>query len=132
MSTNTEFLKGDVAIQKGLIAINTLLILSSIINPPFVVLILVLQFFGGLYQIITSGAHLCLQHKSIGYRQYRLLHFWSCLAYLCLLKLSSPHLGNIVSTITVIIIPQCIFYSYFALCYYELRYLEHREFHILR
>jgi hypothetical protein len=132
MNTNTATLKTDVTIQKGLVALNALVFLVSIVNPHFLVIILPLQFFGGIYQLVSSGIHLRLAHKSLGYRQYRLLHFWGCLAYLCAIILWSPHLGQIVPTIFVVIIPQVIFYCYFALCYFELKQLQHREFHILR
>jgi hypothetical protein len=132
MNTNTAILKSDVTFQKALIAINVLAILACVINFYFIMAILLLQLFGGLYQLASSSINLRLNHKSIGYRQYRLLHFWGGLTYVCIIMLWSPHLGQIISTIFVLLIPQCIFYAYFALCYNELKYLQHREFHILR
>ena len=133
MNTNTTILKWDVTVQKGIILLNTLCIIAGIFSSPFFLLVLALQFFSGLYQLISSAVHLRFPHRSIGYRQYRTLHFWGGLAYVCLLGFIWSHdPGKPLLIITALIIPQCILYSYFALCYYELKYLEHLEFHILR
>ena len=135
MSTNTAILKWDVMIQKLLIALNTVLIIATLLSMSFFLLVLTLQFFGGLYQIISSGFHLRFPHKSIGFRQYRLLHFWGGLAYVSFLVLigyCQLQPNQVIMALVLLVIPQCILYSYFALCYLELKQLQHREFHILR
>jgi len=135
MNTNTEILVWDVRIQKGLAILNALLILASLFGP-LIYLLLFLQLLECPYQLISSGLHLGFPHKSIGYRQYRLIHFWGGLAYLALFAfvfiqlLNQPH--DRLLLLTGVIIPQCIFYGYFALCYRELKQLQSREFHILR
>jgi hypothetical protein len=133
MNTNTAILKWDVTVQKGLMVLNSLLILATIFAPGFLCVLLLLQFIEGLYQLISSGMHLHFPHKSIGFVKFRLIHFWGSLAYLCLLVLLclDGH-GGVWMFLTAIVIPQCVFYGYFFLCYSELKQLQNREFHILR
>jgi hypothetical protein len=133
MNTNTAILKWDVTVQKGLMALNSLLILATIFAPGFLYVLLPLQFIEGLYQLISSGMHLHFPHKSIGFIKFRLIHFWGSLAYLIILGFMLAYQPDgILMAITALLIPQCIFYAYFALCYTELKQLQNREFHILR
>ena len=133
MNTNTAILKWDVTVQKGLLVINTLGILVGVVCHPFLYLVLILQFVEGFYQLISNGMHLRFPHKSIGYRKFRIIHFWGSIIFLILFGLVLAHEPGEISMIFItLIIPQTIFYCYFALCYSELKYLNHREFHILR
>ena len=133
MNTNTEILKWDVTVQKGLMTFNSLLILATIFVPAFSYFLWPWQFLVGLYQLISSGMHLRFPHKSIGFLKFRVVHFWGSLVYLCSLVLTCTYVTNgVMLLVSGLVIPQCIFYAYFTLCYAELKQLQNREFHILR
>jgi hypothetical protein len=131
---STQILKYDVGFQKFLIGLNLLfLILGLAVNKGFFLYILGMQFIGGAAQLTGSGMHLMLQHKSIGFSFWRKVHFTGSVIYMVLLGLlTKTDVDGALWFIAVFAIPQCIFYAYFFLCFKELKFLENREFHMLR
>ena len=130
----TKFLNWDVNIQWFLVAVNSLLLLLTLLVHDFVMLLLLLQFFIGSYQLTSSGIHLAMSHKSIGFIGYRQLHFFSSVVYLVILSLITKTGINDTAILVClfVVIPQVILYAYFFLCVKELHFLQNREFHILR
>ncbi len=129
----TKILKYDVAVQTVLVVINLLTYLAFALDRDLGYLILILQFIIGMWQLTSSGLHLLLQHKSIGYMQWRALHFWGSVCYISLLAvLAGWYYLYLLGLLLVVIIPQGILYAYFWLCRSELHYLQNREFFILR
>ena len=131
----TKILKWDVVLQSLMIPFNLIFTLV----PSFWFFLLLLQFFEGIYQLISSGINLSMGHKSIGYKQYRQLHFIGSIAYiafLCLLIEAGSFMEGLIFKIAMlvffVIIPQAISYAYFWLCKKELVYLQNREFFILK
>ena len=128
----TKILKWDLIVQMALLAINCLLLLTIIFAPTFLYFLLPWQVLVGFYQLISSGLFLRFWYKSAAYRKFRLIHFWGSLVYLCLLDLACTYMNyEVLLWGMAFIIPQCVFYAYFALCYFELKQLKNREFHIL-
>ncbi len=130
----TKILKWDVMFQEFMIAANILfVVLAFLITKGFFFYILIMQFIGGAAQLTGSGIHLRLQHKSLGFAFWRRLHFYGSLIYLAtVFILFSKYNDGMVWFIMFFLIPQVIFYAYFFLCFKELRFLQSREFHILR
>ncbi len=130
----TKFLNWDVNIQGVLVAANSLMLLLTLAVPDFVMLLLLLQFITGAYQLTSSGIHLAMGHKSIGFIGYRQLHFMGSVLYMIALYLITKTGINNTAVLVVLfaVIPQTIFYAYFFLCLRELHFLQNREFHILR
>ena len=130
----TKILNWDVNIQGFLVAANTLMLLLTLVVPDFVMLLLLLQFITGAYQLTSSGINLAMAHKSIGFISYRQLHFMGSVVYLIILFLMAKTCINNTAILICLFaaIPQAIFYAYFFLCVKELHFLQNREFHILR
>lgn len=127
----TSILKWDLRIQIGLSLIDLLALVIAIEEPIFLMLA---QLLIGLYQLCSSATHIFLQHKSIGFTQWRIRHFSGSLLYLVFLFVMGNvvFIGNIGFTVLVIIVPQAILFAYILLCKNELDFIEEREFHILK
>ncbi|HLP19882.1 MAG TPA: hypothetical protein VK174_06250 [Chitinophagales bacterium] len=97
-------------------------------------MLLLFQLIIGFYQLCSSALHLFLQHKSIGFYQWRIKHFFGSVLYLTfliLLTYNGPY-NAFLFIATVIVIPQAILFAYTLLCKRELNFIEEREFHILK
>ena len=99
-------------------------------------IVLFFQAILGLYQLTSNGVHLLLQHKSLGFTDWRKVHFFGSIIYAALL---TPLLlwginsfNSFLFALLLLIIPQAILYGYIFLCKRELDFLEQREFHILK
>ena len=133
MNTNTEILKWDVDLQKILVVINVVALLGMLVDGGLFYVWFYSLAISGTLQIISNVVHLLLAHKSIGYASLRLWHFWCSLLYIFFFVAIFNALGaDVLRWVTMIIIPETVFFAYFTLCSHELNYLQHREFHILR
>lgn len=129
----TGILKWDVFIQAFLLVINTAVLAGFIYeaaNPKpegglFFILLLWLETIIGVYQLISNGLHLLLNHRSIGFVFWRLLITGVVIIYWTVLTLTQP-------TIFLLVVHQVLMYAYAYLCYRELEFLERREFFILK
>ena len=83
----TKILSWDVNIQGFLVIVNLLLMCTAFIIQDLILMLLGLQLFTAIYQLISSGVNLRLQHKSMGYQKFRLMHFWGAVVYLVLVYL---------------------------------------------
>ncbi len=127
----TSILKWDLHLQLALAVIDFMALSFS---AYAIHILLLAQFFIGAYQLCSSGVHLLLQHKSIGFFQWRVKHFWGSLVYLIfLIALVYGNEHNEILWFTgVILVPQAILFAYILLCKKELDFIEEREFHILK
>ena len=126
----TKFLKWDLIVQTALMAVNSVLLVIIIFAPAFLYFLLPWQVLVGFYQLIGSGLYLRFWYKSTGYIKFRLIHFFGSLIYLFLLQLAFTYTPEeALLWGMAFIIPQCVFYAYFALCCYELKQLRSEEFH---
>lgn len=123
---NTNSLKTDVTFQSFLVAANVILFIAMIANVEFLIFLVLLQFIGGVVQLLGSGLHLYFDDRISPYFKYRNLHFIGSLLYLAMLfLLGYCNVGNnTVWVIILFIIPQIIFYAYYALSIIEMNYLE--------
>jgi len=123
---NTNSLKTDVTFQSFLVAANVIFLIASIAQTDFLGFIIVLQFIGGVVQLLGSGIHLYFDDRISPYFKYRNLHFIGSLLYLAML-FALGYMGVGHETLWIIIlfiIPQIIFYAYYALSIIEMNYLE--------
>lgn len=127
----TSILKWDLRIQLVLVLID-LLALAIAIEEPF--FLMMAQLLIGLYQLCSSATHIFLQHKSIGFTQWRIRHFFGSLLYLVFLVVmgNAGYIGNAGFIALVIVVPQIILFANVLLCKKELDFIEEREFHILK
>ena len=129
----TKILKWDVDIQKFLIVVNIIVFVAMISNGGLSNVWFFSMALSGFFQIIGNAIHILVGHKSIGYRNLRLWHFWCSLFYIYFFFAIFYAFAVVaLRWVFVIIIPEAAFFAYFSLCYHELKYLQHREFHILR
>ena len=127
----TSILKWDLRIQLGLALIDLLALAIAIEEPFFLMLA---QLLIGGYQLCSSVTHIFLQHKSIGFTQWRIRHFFGSLLYLAFLIVlaNTGYIANAGFIVLVIILPQAILFAYVTLFKKELDFIEEREFHILK
>jgi hypothetical protein len=123
---NTNSLKTDVTFQSFLVAANVIFLIASIAQKDFLGFIIVLQFIGGVVQLLGGGIHLYFDDRISPYFKYRNLHFIGSLLYLAMLfALGYMGVGHETFWIIILfIIPQIIFYAYYALSIIEMNYLE--------
>ncbi len=127
----TTILKWDYRIQFVLGVLNVI----GLVALWFLsYIILFFQVLLGLYQLTSSAIHILLNHKSLGFIKWRMLHFWGSLIYLVIVFsfVYKDEFHQVAWITFVIIIPQFILYTYIWLCKKELDWLEHNEFHILK
>jgi hypothetical protein len=127
----TTILKWDYYLQV-LLGIANLGVIAMAWAIPY--LLLFAQLLIGFYQLCSSGLHLVLQHKSLGFVYWRFWHFTGSLIYLVFLGalVYAGVLNTVVFVFFFMIVPQVILYSYIWLCKKELNWLERNEFHILK
>lgn len=132
----TTILKYDYYIQ---LALGVIDIVSMVCCWFIPYVIIGVQLLIGFYQLCSSGTHLLLQHKSIGFTQWRMKHFFGSLIYLVALYFtaySGAFNGGMLNSglfiIAVVIVPQAVLFAYIILCKRELDFIEEREFHILK
>ncbi|HLP52816.1 MAG TPA: hypothetical protein VK154_18135 [Chitinophagales bacterium] len=127
----TSILKYDYYIQLLLLIADVAALLFAWYVPY---LLLIFQLIIGLYQLCSSALHLFLQHKSIGFYEWRIKHFAGSVLYLAFLILLGCYgaYNAFLVIATVIVIPQAILFAYIMLCKRELDFIEEREFHILK
>ena len=120
----------DFLFQSILVGINVwVLLLMTIYQEDYSLLILALLFLCGLYQLIASSTLLLCSDSSSQFIGWRRRHLWGSLfylAFLCLLayfKMSDKH----VWIALLIVIPQIIFFSYYGLTILELRHWSKNE-----
>ncbi len=127
----TNILKWDYYLQLGLGALN---LAGLLFYWHTIYVLLALQAIIGLYQLCSNSLHIFLEHKSVGYFQWRQRHLSGSAGYVFLLLT----MGNLIPFnsfwffLLVVTIPQLVIYSYVLLCKKELDFIEHREFHILK
>ena len=127
----TRLLYWDVAFQALLLALNLLILCIPWLWYYLLVPIVVIWS----YQFISGAVNLLLNHKSIGYRAFRKLHFITAVMYPAFLAVYVEQAAGFpvwVGTAAIFIVPQAILFAYCYLCYSELSYLKHREFFILK
>ena len=127
----TTILKWDHRLQLILGLGNLILIPVAWAIPYF---FLAAEIIIAPYQLLSNGTHLLLQHKSLGFAHWRVLHFWGLLTYILFLGvlIFADAIYPAVFIICFMIIPQLFLYSYIWLCKQELQWLERNEFHILK
>ena len=127
----TTALKWDVRIQLVLAVIDIAMLALSLYSAYF---LLMAQLLIGTYQLCTNAIHIFLQHKSIGFIQWRVRHLFGSLLYLVLLAVlaNTGYMNTAGFVVLVVIVPQAILFAYVTLCKKELDYIEEREFHILK
>lgn len=127
----TTILKYDYYVQLALVVVS---VVSTIAFWSVPVVIAGIQFVIGFYLLCSSFAHILMEHKSIGFFQWRVRHFFGSLAYLILLIAMA--FGGLINGVTciwmVVVVPQIVLVAYTVLCKKELEFIEEREFHILK
>ena len=105
----TTILKYDYHFQLLLLVADVATLLFAWYIPY---LLLAFQLIIGAYQLCSSGLHLFLQHKSIGFYQWRMRHFIGSVLYLAFLILLAYYgaYNAFVFIATVIVIPQAILF----------------------
>jgi len=127
----TQILKWDVTLQTLLV----LLSLGFVLFPVLWYFLLAPLAVLWVYQLLSNGTHLLLNHKSVGYIGFRKVHLLGAVFYpvfLYLYMYKAPYMPVWVGTMVLFVIPPLVVGLYYYLCYSELNYLKHREFFILK
>lgn len=135
----------DLGVLYVFCAINVGLSLISLAEPGFMIFLLLLQFFLGIYILLISHPiHLRrLSYLDKGQLRFRKRHFILVCVYLCALLICSVFYGEIEYFIinefrldgiwlvapVLLIIPQIFFYTYVWLSHRESRYIADLSAH---
>jgi hypothetical protein len=129
----TTILKWDYRLQLVLGIIN---LLGFVAFWYAAYIVLFFEVFIGAYQLISNGTNILLQHKSIGFTEWRKAHLICAILYVAFLIPMALYgidsFDTFLFAVLFLIMPQTFLYSYIVLCKKELDFIEQREFHILK